>query len=87
MKKKRKSKAEVKKEFLNSSVEGDEYKNDVLNGRTINVRSYRTVILMAKVYETIIKRQKRNTLSVANRQGCIFKRFKESDKFLEMVKK
>ena len=36
MKKKRKSKAEVKEELLNFSVEGHEYKNDPLNGRTMN---------------------------------------------------
>lgn len=40
MKKKRKSKAEMKEELMNSLVESDEYENDALNGRIMNVRSY-----------------------------------------------
>lgn len=40
---------------------------------------------MVKEYENIIK-TKKNILLVTYRQGCVFKKFKKSDKCVEMVK-
>ena len=40
---------------------------------------------MFKEYETIIRSQRKSILNASYRQGCIFKKFKESDKLVEMV--
>ena len=73
--------------MLKSLVVGDDYQNDGLNIRTANARSYQDAIPIINEYESIIQRQKRNILSVVYRQRLIFKRFKDSSHFLEVIKK
>ena len=64
-------------------MEGDECENNDLNGGAANAKSYQEELPIIKEYETIIQRHKRVMLSVAYRQGCAFKEFKESDEFLD----
>ena len=58
-------------------MEGDECENDGLNGGVANAKSYQEELPIIKEQETIIQRHKRDMLSVAYRQGCAFKEFKE----------
>lgn len=68
-------------------MEGEEYENNDLNCRADNARSYQDAILIIKECETIIQRQKKDHISTVYRQGCIFNRFKDSNKFLKIMKK
>ena len=68
-------------------MEGDECENDGLNRGATNAKSYQEAQPTIKEYETIIQRHKRDMLSVACRQGCVFKEFKESNEFLDTRKK
>lgn len=64
MKKKRKSKNELKKELLRSLVEDEEYENDDLNNKTDNAKTYQDTIPIIKEYETITQRPNSNTESL-----------------------
>ena len=71
-------KDEVKNELVRSLVEDDILKNDKINKRTDNLKSYQEAMPIVREYEAIIKKQKKNILNDAYRQGCILKKFKES---------
>ena len=85
-KKTRKSREEVKEELLRSVVEVDGYENKELHEKVEKVTRYEDAVTIVREYETIIKTQKQNILCLANRQGYIFKSFKEPEKFVSMVK-
>ena len=51
-----------------------------------SLRNYKEAIPIVKEYEAIVRKQKKSILNVAYRLGCVFRRFKKSDKFMEMVK-
>ena len=68
-------------------LKGKECENDDLNCRAANARSDQDAIPIIKYCETIIQRQKRNILGVPYTQGCVFNRFKNSNKFLDIIKK
>lgn len=55
----------MKEESLRSFVEGEEYENDNLNNRVDNAKIYQDALLIIQEFEKIIKRQKRNKLSLA----------------------
>ena len=73
-------------EILRSLVEADGYENDELIEKNNRVPNFEEAIPIVKEYERIIRTQKESMLNVAYRQGCVFKKFKESDKFMGMVK-
>ena len=64
MKKKRKSKNELKKELFRSLVEDEEYENDALNNKTDNGKTYQDTIPIIKEYETITQRPNSNIESL-----------------------
>ena len=66
-------------------MEGDVLENEDLNQSLENARNYEEAIPVVKEYETIIRPKKKGILNVVYRQGLLFKRFKESNKFLEML--
>ena len=74
----------IKNKILRSLVEGERYKNDKLKNRADQVKSYRDDIPIIMKYKTIIQRQKIEILSLAYRQGCIFKRLKDCHDFWDM---
>ena len=75
--KERKSKDDVKSEFVKPLMEGDVFGNEGLAKRAHNVISCEKSITMAKGYEPIIRSQKKGISNVVYRQGIIFKKFKE----------
>ena len=83
-KNKRKSKGEMENEILQSLLEGGRYENGKLNEKADEVKIYEKAIPIAKEDETIIKTQ--SMLNVVLIQGRALKTFKDSDKFLNMVK-
>lgn len=54
--------------------------------RAEKASDYEEVIPVVKEYESIIRSQKRGIPNVAFSQGKIFKPFKDSERFEEMVK-
>ena len=58
-----------------------------MNERADNVTNYGEAILVLKEYETIIRSEKKGILNLAYRQGIIFNMFKQSETFVEMLKK
>lgn len=62
------------------------FQNNVLDQRAEKARNYEEAIRLAKKYETIIRSQKEESLNVEIKQGKILKRFKELERFVEMIK-
>ena len=67
-------------------VEGEVYENKEFNKKADNLKHFEEAIPVVKEYETIIRSQKKSILKVTYKQVIVFKKFKASDKFLEMVK-
>ena len=64
-----------------------EYESEELTSRVDNAKRYQGSIPIIQEYETILQRQIRNTFIIAYRQGCIFKTIRDSNSFLEKVKR
>ena len=64
-----------------------EYESKELTSRVDNAKRYQGSIPIIQEYETILRRQIRNTFIIAYRQGCIFKTIRGSNGFLEKVEK
>ena len=77
-----KTKDEVKEELI-KAVEDEKYKSEELHGRADNAKLYQDAIPTAQEYDTILLKQKRNVMSIGYRQGCVFKKFKGRNLFLE----
>ena len=76
----------MKNELVRSLVEHNVYKNEELAKRTDNVTNYEGPIPVVKDFKKIIRSKKKNILNVLFRQGILFIKFKQSEKFVEMVK-
>lgn len=76
----------MKIELVRSLVEFDVSKNEDLAKMADNVINYEGAIPVVKEYQIVIRFQKKCMLNAEHRQGCVFKIFKESNKFVEMVK-
>lgn len=63
-------------------MESDFFENEDLNRRLTNCEEIIPVVLE---YETFISIKKKGILNIAYRQGLLFKIFKESNKFVEML--
>ena len=61
--------------------------NEESNKSADNLTNYEEAISVVQEYETIVRFEKNNILNVAYRQGTMFKKFKDSNRFLEMLKK
>ena len=60
-------------------------KFDDLNKEAEEIQDPEKAAEIIKQYEDIIKTKKKGTINVAFRQGQIFKRFKEKEKFAKLV--
>ena len=67
-------------------MEGGIYQDEKLNKRADKLTNYEKVIPIVKKCEKVIRSQNKSILTVASRQSGACKVFKNSDKFLEMVK-
>ena len=66
-------------------MEGDIVEKEDLDQRLDKVRIYEKAILVVMEFEIIIRSKKKGILNVAYRQGLQFKRFKQPNKFVEML--
>ena len=66
-------------------VKGDVVENEELIERSNKITNYKVAIPVVKEYETIIRSKKKGILNVAYRQGLLVIKFKESNRFVEML--
>ena len=79
------SKEEIKKKLLDSMTIDEVVEFDDLNKEAEKTQDPEEAAKIVKRYEGIIKKKKKGISNVAFYQGQIFKRFKEKEKFAELV--
>ena len=77
---------EVKRELIRSLQEINVSINDELGQREDQAKSHKEAILVIQDYKKIIRSKKKGILYVAFSQERIFRRFKDSERFREMIK-
>ena len=82
---KRLSKEEIKTKLLDSMTTDEIVKFDDLNKEAKEIRHPEKAAEVIKRYEDIIKTKNKGIINVAYRQGQVFKRFKEKEKFAKLV--
>ena len=75
----------MKEKLLKLLVEDEEYENN-LNNRANNAKRHQDTIPVIQEHETIIWRQKGNISRLIYRPGCKFKRFRDSNEFLNLLR-
>ena len=73
--------------MLDSIIIDENLELDDLNKEAEEVQDPEKAAKIIKRYEDIIKTKRKSIISVAYRQGQIFKRFKEKEKFTKLVSK
>ena len=82
---KRLSKEEIKTKLLDSITINEVLECEDLNKEAEEVQDLERAAKIIKRYEDIIKTKNRGIINVAYHQGQVFKRFKEKEKFTELV--
>ena len=84
-KKKRLSKEEIKKQLLESMIIIEVAEFEDLNKEAKEIQDPEKAAEIIKQYEDIIKTKKKGIINVAYHQEKVFKRFKEKEKFANLV--
>ena len=84
---KRLEKDEIKKQLLDSMATNNAVEIEEVNERAERVEKPEDAIHIIMEYEEILRAKKKGTIMVAYHQRKIFKRFKEKEKFQEMIGK
>ena len=82
---KRLSKEEIKTKLLDSITIDEVLECEDLNKETEEVQDLERAAKIIKRYEDIIKTKNKGIINVAYHQEQVFKRFKEKEKFTELV--
>ena len=82
---KRLSKEEMKKKLLDLMTIGEIVKFDDLNKEAEEVQDSEKAVIIIERDENIIKTKRKGIINVAYYQGRVFKRFKQKEKFAELV--
>ena len=82
---KRLSKEEIKTKLLDSITIDEVLECEDLNKEAEEVQDLERAAKIIKRYEDIIKTKNKRIINVVYHQGQVFKRFKEKDKFTELV--
>ena len=83
---KRLPKEEIKKKLLDSMTIDEVVEFDDLNKETEEMQDPEEAAKIIKRYEDIIKTKNKGIIYAACRQGQVFKRFKEKEKFAKFVR-
>ena len=67
-------------------IDGEIVENEELNLRSENVKNCEDAIPVVKKFDNIIKCKKKGIRNLTYKQGLLFKKFKELDRFKEMLK-
>ena len=82
---KRLSKEEIKTKLLDSITIDEVFECEDLNKEAEEVQDLERAAKITKRYEDIIKTKNKGIINAVYHQGQVFKRFKEKDKFIELV--
>ena len=82
---KRLSKEEIKTKLLDLITIDEVFECEDLNKEAKEVQDLERAAKIIKRYEDIIKTKNKGIINVVYHQGQVFKRFKEKDKFTELV--
>ena len=83
---KRLSTHEIRKQLLESIIINEVVESEELNKEAEEIRQPEEAAKVIKQYEDIMKTKKKGIISIAYYQGKIFKRFKEKEKFIKLVR-
>ena len=75
----------IKIELQESILEVSEEENANLNEDVKNVKSLNEGISLMQKYENLLKSENKKIINIVGKQGELFKRFKEEDKFFDCV--
>ena len=81
------SKNGIKKQLIDSLIESEKVETEKLNEKANKVEKREDASNVIKECEYIICTKKKNIICIAHQQGKVFKRFKEKENFISMVKK
>ena len=79
------SKEGIKTKLLNSRIIDEVFECEDLNKEAEEVQDPERAAEIIKRYEDIIKTKRRGIINIAYHQGQVFKKFKEKEKFAELV--
>ena len=79
------SKEEIKKELINFLIDNEKVETEGLNEQAAKVENSEDVATIKK-YEDIILAKKKNIIDIEYHQGKVFRRFKDKEKFIKLVK-
>ena len=76
---------EIKKQLIESIVINDVVETDELNKKAEEVQKPEEAAEVIQQYEEIIRTKKKGIISIAYRQGKVFKKFKDKEKFVKLI--
>ena len=76
---------EIKKQLIASIAINDTIETDELNKKAEEVQNPEDAAAIIKQYEEIIQTKKKLIISIAYRQGRVFKRFRDREKFIKLA--
>ena len=79
------SKDKIKKQLVDSIFNNNMVETEELNKMAEEVEKPEDTAAVIKQYEDIIRSKKKGTISTAYHQGKVFKRFKDKERFIELV--
>ena len=83
---KRLTQDEVKKELMESMINNEVMETDELNKQAEVVQKPEDAADLIKQYEHIIRTKKKRIINIAFHQGKVFKKFKDKEKFITLIK-
>ena len=79
------SKEEIKQPSIDSLYNNDIIETEELNEKADKKEKPEDATPIIKQYEDIIRTKKKNIIPIVYRQGKVFKRFKDKEKFIKLV--
>ena len=79
------SKEEIKQPSIDSLCNNDIIETEELNEKADKKEKPEDATPIIKQYEDIIRTKKKNIIPIVYRQGKVFKRFKDKEKFIKLV--
>ena len=79
------NKEEIKKQLIDSIVYNDITETQEINEKADKAEKPEDAAAVIKQYEDILHIKKKNMISIAYHQGKVLKRFKDKEKFIELV--
>ena len=80
------SREEIKMQLIHSLINSEKVETEDLKKQAHEVQKCKEATIIVEEYEDIIRTKKKNIISIAYQQRKVFRRFKEKQKFIVLVK-